>query len=103
MRPDRLLAAYLSPLALAIVVLVVCAFADKSAEAQSSQPFPPAQSQRPDQTKPLEDRSAQSAPPAQQPTAAEMSKKETVASAFLRGGGLLRRRSALGAPILKRF
>src|SRR6266568_4108185 len=87
MRPDRLLAAYLSPLALAIVVLVVCSFADKSAEAQSSQPFPPAQSQRPDQTKPLEDRSAQSAPPAQQPTAAEMSKKETVASAFLRGIG----------------
>ena len=87
MRPNRLLAAYLSPLALAIVVLVACSFADKSAEAQSSQPFPPAQSQRPDQTKPLEDRSAQGAPPAQQPTAAEMSKKETVASAFLRGIG----------------
>jgi len=87
MRPNRLLAAYLSPLALAIVVLVVSSFADKPAEAQSSQAFPPAQSLRPDQTKPLEDRSAQSAPPAQQPTAAEMSKKETVASAFLRGIG----------------
>jgi len=85
MRPKCPLAAHFSPIALAIVVLVICSFADKSAEAQSSQPFPPAQSQRPDQTKPLEDRSAQGAPQQQEPTAAEMSKKETVASAFLRG------------------
>jgi hypothetical protein len=84
MRPNRLLAAYVSPLALAVGLLVVCSFAGKSAEAQSSQPPFPAQSQRPDQTKPLEDRSVQSATQ-HQPTAAEMSKKETVASAFLRG------------------
>jgi hypothetical protein len=84
MRPHRLLAAYVSPLALAVGLLVVCSFAGKSAEAQSSQPPFPAQSQRPDQTKPLEDRSVQSATQ-HQPTAAEMSKKETVASAFLRG------------------
>jgi len=85
MRPKCQLVAYLSRLALAVVVLVVCSFADKSAEAQSSQPFPPEQSQRPDQTKPLEDRSAHGAPQQQEPTAAEMSKKETIASAFLRG------------------
>jgi uncharacterized damage-inducible protein DinB len=87
MRPNRLLAAAacLSSLALAVVALLVCSFADKSAEAQSSQPPFPAQSQRPDQTKTLEDKSVQAAPPQQEPTAAEMSKKETVASAFLRG------------------
>src|SRR5256884_8765797 len=85
MRPKCPLAAHFSPIALAIVVLVVCSFADKSAEAQSSQPFPPAQSQRLDQTKPLEDRSAEGAPQQQEPTAAEMSKKETISSAFLRG------------------
>jgi hypothetical protein len=85
MRPKCLLAVYHSPLALAVVVLVVCSFADKSADAQSSQPFPPEQSQRPDQTKPLEDKSVQGAPQQQEPTAAEMSKKETIASAFLRG------------------
>jgi hypothetical protein len=85
MRPSHLLAAYLSPRALAVVALVVvCPFAGQSAEAQSSQPPFPAQSQRPDETKPLEDKSAQGAPQ-HQPTAAEMSKKETVASAFLRG------------------
>src|SRR5205823_14763116 len=38
-----------------------------------------------DQTKPLEDRSAEGAPQQQEPTAAEMSKKETISSAFLRG------------------
>jgi hypothetical protein len=36
-------------------------------------------------TKPLEDKSVQGAPQQQEPTAAEMSKKETVASALLRG------------------
>jgi uncharacterized damage-inducible protein DinB len=85
MRPKCQLVAYLSRLALPVAVLVVCSFADKSAKAQSSQPFPPEQSQRPDQTKPLEDRSAQGAPQQHEPSAAEMSKKETVASAFLRG------------------
>jgi uncharacterized damage-inducible protein DinB len=85
MCPNRLLAAHLSPLALA--VLVVCFFAGQSAEAQSSQqpPFPP----RLDQTKPLEDKSvpgaSQQNEPPRQPTAAEISKKETVASALLRG------------------
>jgi hypothetical protein len=85
MRPKYQLAGYLSRLTLAVAVLVVCSFADKSADAQSSQPFPPEQSQRPDQTKPLEDKSVQGAPQQQEPTAAEMSKKETIASAFLRG------------------
>ena len=42
-------------------------------------------SRRPDQTAPLVDQSAQPAPqPKKQPTAAEMSAKETVAAAFLR-------------------
>ena len=42
-------------------------------------------SRRPDQTAPLVDQSAQPAPqPKKQPTAAEMSAKETVATAFLR-------------------
>jgi len=36
-------------------------------------------------TKPLEDKSVQGAPQQHEPSAAEMSKKETVASAFLRG------------------
>ena len=74
----------LSKCLLSVIVLVVCSFASQSAEAQSSQPPFPAQSQRPDQTKPLEDKSIQAAPQ-HEPTAAEMSKKETVASAFLRG------------------
>ena len=78
------LAVYFSPLALAVAALAVCSFAGPSAKAQSSQPPFPAQLQRPDQTKPLEDKTVTAAPQ-QQPTAAEMSKKETVASAFLRG------------------
>ena len=78
------LAVYFSPLALAVAALAVCSFAGPSAKAQSSQPPFPARLQRPDQTKPLEDKTV-SAAPQQQPTAAEMSKKETVASAFLRG------------------
>jgi uncharacterized damage-inducible protein DinB len=85
MCPKSLRIAYLSPLAIAVVMLVVCSFAGQSAEAQSSQPPFPAQWQRPDQTKPLEDRSAEGASQPQEPTAAEMSKKETVASALLRG------------------
>ena len=84
MRPHRLLSACLSPLALAVVVLVVCCFADKSAEAQSSQPPFPSQSQRPDQTKPLEDKSAQAGTEHHEPTAAELSSSETIASALLR-------------------
>jgi len=42
-----------------------------------------AQEQRPDETPPLQDK--QAATPQHQPTAAEISKKETVSSAFLRG------------------
>jgi len=83
MRPNYPFAAFLSLRALAVVVLVVCSFAGQPAEAQSSQQPPfPAQSQRPDQTAPLEDKSA---PQQHESTAAEMSKKETVASALLRG------------------
>src|SRR5712692_7524174 len=41
-------------------------------------------SQRPDQTAPLVDQAAQSAASQKRPTAAELSAKETVASAFLR-------------------
>jgi hypothetical protein len=78
------LAPYFSSRPLAIVVLVVCSFAGQSVKAQSSQPPFPAQAQRPDQTKPLEDKSVQSNPQ-QQPTASELSKKETVSSALLRG------------------
>ncbi len=84
MRLKISLAVHFSPLALAVAALTVCSFAGQSAKAQSSQTPFPAQSQRPDQTKPLEDKSVQPAPQ-KQPSAAEMSKKETVASAFLRG------------------
>ena len=63
MHPSRLLALCLSPLVLAAVLFGGYSIAQKSAEAQSSQ---------------------QAAPP-REPTAAEMSKKETVASALLRG------------------
>jgi len=84
MRLKLPLAAYFSPLTLAISLLVACSFAGQPAKAQSSQPPFAVQSQRPDQTKPLEDKSVPAAPP-QQATAAEMSKKETVASALLRG------------------
>jgi len=38
MCPKRLPVAYLSPLAIAVVMLVVCSFEGQSAEAQSSQP-----------------------------------------------------------------
>jgi hypothetical protein len=87
MRPKCLLAAYPSSCALAVVALAVCSFAAQSADAQSSQPPFPAQSQRPDQTKPLEDKTVQGqgVPQQHESSAAEMSKKETVASAFLRG------------------
>lgn len=63
MRPNRLLALYLSPLALGASLLAAFSFAEKRAHAQSTQ----------------------QAEPPRQPTAAELSKKETVASAFLRG------------------
>lgn len=82
MRPPFPLSACLSPLALAMVVLAASFFLDPSAQAQSSQPPLPAQSQRPDQTKPLEDKSAQQP---HEPTAVEISRNETVASALLRG------------------
>ncbi len=75
MLPKFLLAAYLSLRALAVAVLAVCSFASPSARAQSSQPPFPAQSQRPDQTKPLEDK-AVTAAPQQQPTAAEAMPEE---------------------------
>src|SRR5229473_7941784 len=79
------LALYLSPLALAALLLVGLSFAKKFPEAQSAQQAAPPLSQRPDVTKPLEDKSVPGAPKQHEPTAAELSKKETVASAFLRG------------------
>ena len=63
MRPNRLVSALFSFPALAASLLAACLFATRAAHAQS----------------------AQQAEPPRQPTAAEMSKKETVASAFLRG------------------
>jgi hypothetical protein len=63
MHPNYRLVLYLSPLALAALVLAGLSFAEKSPEVQS----------------------VQQAVPPQEPIAAEMSKKETVASAFLRG------------------
>ena len=85
MRQGHSFRLYLSHFAIFVALLGGSLIAQKSAPAQSSQPPFPAQSQRPDQTKPLEDRSAQDAPQTHAPTAAEMSKNETVASAFLRG------------------
>jgi uncharacterized damage-inducible protein DinB len=63
MRPNRLLAPYLSPLVLAASLLAAYSNAGRPVRAQSTQQ---AESQR-------------------EPTAAEISKKETVATAFLRG------------------
>jgi DinB family protein len=63
MRLNRPLSVFLLPSGLALALLFVCFFASQAAQAQS----------------------AQRAEPPRQPTAAEMSKKETVASAFLRG------------------
>ena len=85
MSSHKLFAYYLLPLLSATMALAGPFLAAAVVEAQSSQPPFPAQSQRPDETKPLEDKGVQSAPQQQGPTAAEMSKKETVASAFLRG------------------
>ena len=83
MHPKRRLAAYL-PLSAAAIAVLTCTLASQDAKAQSSQPPFPALSQRPDQTKPLEDKSVRDVPQQKEPTAAEMSKKESVASAFLR-------------------
>jgi len=63
MRPNHLVSAFFSFPALAASLLAACLVAARAANAQS----------------------AQQAEPPRQPTAAEMSKKETVASAFLRG------------------
>lgn len=63
MRPNHLLASYLSPLIVATSLLAVYSLAEKAAFGQSTQ----------------------QAEPPRQPTAAEISKKETVSSAFLRG------------------
>ena len=63
MRPNRWLSAFFSVTALATSLLVACLLIAHASQAQSAQP----------------------AAPQRQPTAAEMSKKETVASAFLRG------------------
>src|SRR5258708_35286540 len=82
MRPNYPLSAFLSLLALAIVMLAAISFANQSADGQSSQPPFPAQLQRPDPTKPLADKNS---PNDHEPTAAEMSQKETVASTLLRG------------------
>ena len=62
MRPNRLISASFLLTALTASPLAACLFTTRSAQAQSAQ-----------QTEP------------RRPTAAEMSKKETVASAFLRG------------------
>src|SRR5690242_11771650 len=63
MRPNHLVSAFFSFPALAASLLAACLFATPAAQAQSTQ----------------------QAEPPQQPTAAEMSRKETVASALLRG------------------
>ena len=63
MRPNRIVFAFFSLPALATSLLAVCLLITRAAQAQSTQ----------------------QAEPPRQPTAAEMSKKETVASAFLRG------------------
>ncbi len=85
MQPKYKLALYLSPLVLAALLLAGLSFAEKFPEAQSAQQAAPPLSQRPDVTKPLEDKSVPGATQQQEPTAAGLSKKETVASAFLRG------------------
>jgi hypothetical protein len=72
-------ALYVSPLAMAALEFAGLSFAGKFPQAQSAQQAAPPLLQRPDQTKPLDDRSIQ-----QETTAAELSKKETVASALLR-------------------
>src|SRR5437867_13018947 len=85
MCPKPLLVAHLSCLAFAVVVLAVCSFTGQFTAAQSSQQPPfPALSPPLDLTKPLEDSSAESAFQQQHPTAAEMSRKETMASAMPR-------------------
>jgi len=85
MQPRSKSALYVAPLVLAALVPARLSFAEKFPEAQSTQQAAPPLSQRPDVTKPLEDKSVQGAPQQHEPTAAEMSKKETVSSAFLRG------------------
>src|SRR5689334_22877080 len=62
MRPNHLVSAFFSFPALAASLLAACLFTTRDAHAQT----------------------AQQAEPPRRPTAAEMSKKETVASAFLR-------------------
>ncbi len=83
MRSTRFVFCFPRPL-VTVSLLAAFSFAGNFSEAECAQQSAPPLSQRPDQAKPLEDKSVQSAPP-QQPTAAEMSKKETVASALLRG------------------
>ena len=85
MPSKKLFVHYLLALLPAALLLADPYIAATAAEAQSSQPPLPAQSQRPDETKPLEDKGVRGAPQQHEPAAAEMSKKETVASAFLRG------------------
>jgi DinB family protein len=63
MRPNRVVSAFFSLPVMATSLLTACLFTTRAGRAQS----------------------AQQAEPARQPTAAEISKKETVASAFLRG------------------
>jgi uncharacterized damage-inducible protein DinB len=63
MHPNRSLSAFFAITTLATSLLVACLLIARASQAQSAQP----------------------AAPQRQPTAAEMSKKETVASAFLRG------------------
>ena len=84
MRSKCKFAFYVSPLVMAALVFAGLSFAEEFPQAQFAQQAAPPLLQRPDQTKRLDDRSVQAAPQ-QEPTAAELSKKETVASAFLRG------------------
>jgi uncharacterized damage-inducible protein DinB len=96
MRSHHLLALCLSPLVLATSLFTGLSIGGNESqagflEAQSLQPpFPSRislskalQQSRPDETPPLQDKQAATAQ--HEPTAAEISKKETVAAAFLRG------------------
>jgi len=84
MYPSRLLALHFSPLVLAVVLLDGYSIAQKSAEAQSSQQAAPPLSQRPDVTKPLEDKSVQSAPQQLEPSAAEIHPRSKTITEILR-------------------
>jgi uncharacterized damage-inducible protein DinB len=90
MRFQHFLTSCLSPLVLATSLFTGLSVGGNHSqayfsEAQSLQPPFPVLWRRPDLTEPLEDKSIPAAPQQHPPTAAEISKKETVGSAFLRG------------------